>query len=63
MPITKIRALLQFRLGSHALPIEAGFQGLRYHAIYAAAHFAAPGLLVSAISLNAQDLSPVCSIV
>ena len=24
MPITKLRALLQFRLGSHALPIEQG---------------------------------------
>ena len=37
---------------------KAGFQGLRYHAIFAAAHFAAPGLLVMSaiISLNAQDL-------
>ena len=24
MPITKLRALLQFRMGSHALPVEQG---------------------------------------
>ena len=37
---------------------KAGFQGLSYHAIFAAAHFAAPGLLVmsATISLNAQNL-------
>ena len=37
---------------------KAGFQGLRYHAIFAAARFAAPGLLVMSaiISLNARTL-------
>ena len=47
MPITKLWAPLQFRLGSMLWQLsKAGLQSLKFHAMFVAARFAAPSSLV-----------------
>ena len=58
LSITRLRAIMQFRMGSHGLPIEQGrFAGLASPATFAGARYAVLCLLVMSATISLSALS------